>query len=77
MSIKNGEHLKYDDRSRQWRERVKRGRQDSRTGEMNINITKLPEMAALDTAQEKFIPQILRGFSPPQTCISKALLKAW
>lgn len=51
MAIKNGEHLRHDDRGRQWRERMKSGRQASRTGEMNVSIAKLPEMSALDTAQ--------------------------
>lgn len=51
MTIKNGEHLRHDDRGKQWRERMKSGRQDSRTGEMNMSIIKLPEMSALDAAQ--------------------------
>lgn len=51
MAIKNRKHFRHDDRGRQWRERMKRGRQDSRTEEMNISITKFPETAALDTAQ--------------------------
>lgn len=46
-----GSIFRHDDRERQWREMMKGGRKDSRTGEMNIGITKLPEMAALDTAQ--------------------------